>query len=362
MFIISIWMERSKYSIGAGLKTGHGVNEFNGESMKGNGAKVTVGENRLASYIYRRLVLSKGPARRVWSAARDACIRYGDDPCCSMEVHGTVLRIPTSHPLPLYLSKHPEYDRILGRLGEFVRARHGNLRAIDVGANIGDSIAAMRGDSSDVIVAIEANPGYFQYLESNWGDTQGVDLYGLYCTAHDASGKYEVHEYSGTACITESAGGQQMNARSLDSIVEEHAGCRPVNLIKIDTDGHDHEVIAGAVKTIKEHKPAVLFECEAFSDAKYVEYIMGSIKLFKDAGYGQMLVYDNYGYLVKRQDLSDQDGLKALLFYQLIDGVRYYDLLMMGQEDIEIFYRSEQEYYIKGMSRPALSQAARDAM
>lgn len=338
------------------------MSEASGDSMNKKTGRCRVGESSLASYIYRRMLESSGLAGRMWSMARDICIRYGNDPPCSMEVHGKTLRLPISHPLPLYLRRHPEYDRILCRLGSFIRKKYGKLRAIDVGANIGDSIAALVGDPSDVIVGVEANPGYYEYLECNWSGREGVDLYRLYCSARDASGKYEVHEYSGSACIIESSDGQEMNARSLDSIVEENPGYRPVNLIKIDTDGHDHEVIAGARNTIEQHMPAVLFECEAFSDSRYVGYILDSVNLFRQAGYDHMLVYDNYGYLIKRQDLSDQQGLKSLLFYQLTGGVRYYDLLMMDRGDMEFFYKAEQEYYIGRMSRSVLNKAARKAM
>ena len=36
---------------------------------------------------------------------------------------------------------------------------------------------------------------------------------------------------------------------------------RPVDLIKIDVEGLEMSVLRGGIKTIKQHKPRILFEC-----------------------------------------------------------------------------------------------------
>lgn len=48
---------------------------------------------------------------------------------------------------------------------------------------------------------------------------------------------------------------------TLDAWLAEDAG-PPPSLIKIDVEGHESAVFAGAEKTLREHRPALLFECE----------------------------------------------------------------------------------------------------
>lgn len=47
---------------------------------------------------------------------------------------------------------------------------------------------------------------------------------------------------------------------TLDIYLEEHP-CEQVGFIKCDVEGHEHEVIAGGMKTLEKHRPALLIEC-----------------------------------------------------------------------------------------------------
>ncbi|HYM71712.1 MAG TPA: FkbM family methyltransferase, partial [Stellaceae bacterium] len=55
------------------------------------------------------------------------------------------------------------------------------------------------------------------------------------------------------------AGGIAVPLRALDSLVAEHALDR-LDLVKIDVEGHEAAVLAGATRTLKRLRPALIFE------------------------------------------------------------------------------------------------------
>jgi hypothetical protein len=132
------------------------------------------------------------------------------------------------------------------------------------------------------------------------------------------------------------------------------------NVIKIDTDGHDFEVIKGAKRTIAEKLPAVLFECDVFENTNFVEDCLDTLHFFKECGYNYFIVYDNFGALIGRFPLSNLSSFKNLLFYKLISSTFYYfDILVMIDDDLNEFYRMEIDYFIKSIKNEALRNRSR---
>ena len=265
-----------------------------------------------------------------------------------MPIHGRSMQINLSHGLPIYQAYHPYYDSLPGRLGHFLRSRHGALVGVDVGANIGDSVAAFLGGKNhprDCFIAVEPNPKFFAILRRNWAHDSRVLPVSLLCSAGSQQGSFSILEKNGTASIVESGSGTVMEAQPLDHIVAANPTFGTANLIKIDTDGHDFEVLAGAAATIARNRPAVLFECDVFGRTDYTLAVLRTLDNFAAAGYSSYLVYDNLGFLLGRHSLQNHAAIKALLFYQLTSQGRYFDLLAMAEPDLADFHASEVRFF-----------------
>ncbi len=299
----------------------------------------------IASFVFRRVVASKGLAGRGWSLARRLLIRWRDDPTCTMPVHGRSLRINLSHGLPIYQARHPFYDSLPRRLGEFLRSRHRALTCVDVGANVGDSVAAFIGSADDRFLAVEPNPKFFRILQANWSNDDRVTPMETICSSGRQSGSFTIVEKNGTASIVEGEGGADMVQQPLDDLVAANPAFAATNLIKVDTDGHDFEVLAGAARTIAANRPAVLFECDVFGRSDYTECVLRTLEMFRGAGYRHCLVYDNFGFLLGRHALDDHPAIRALLFYQLTSEFHYFDLLVMTEPDLTDFQADEVRFF-----------------
>jgi FkbM family methyltransferase len=313
---------------------------------------------QVTSLVYRNCLSSRGVARKVWSLARKTMIKWMGDPVCSLPIHGRDLKLPLSHCLPSYLKKYPFYDRLPGRICDFAHATDGLLNCIDVGANIGDTIASFRKSDRDVFLAIEPNPKFHKLLRANWGSDQNVTIVTDLCSSKSDEDPWEIREQNGTASVVRNDRGTMMRRRTLDDILLTVPASSSANVLKIDTDGHDFDVLQGAEQFLSRNRPAVLFECDAPESETYVEDCLSALRSLERCGYNGFLLYDNYGCLMGRHALADLAAFRDLLFFQLTSSFYYFDILVMRDEHLVSFHKSEVEYFCRHMSNPAQQRTA----
>ena len=315
----------------------------------------------IATIVYKQyLAHSKGIRKRIWFYVREALIKLLNDPICSLPIHGRSLKLPLSHLLPDFLRLHPFYDQLPQRISEFIHQKQGHLSCIDVGANIGDTIAAFYKKDTDTFLAIEPNPKFNKLLAENWGWNKNIILVSDICSSDSCESTFTIQEKEGTASVLQTENGLKMCKRSLDEIVNAYPSMANANVIKIDTDGHDFEVIAGANRLLSQNLPAVLFECQPSENTtNYVEDCLSALNFFKETGYNYFLVYDNFGHLMGRYSLSDLSPFKNLLFFQLTRPFLYqFDILVMKDEDVFQFYQEETVYFVDKLPYKSLRRTA----
>jgi len=313
---------------------------------------------RLATVVYRKM-LSGGPiGGRLFAAARALMISAFGDPPCVMRVHGRLLRMPLSHALPFYAARNPLYDTLPGRLCAFLRESRSAMCIVDIGANVGDSIAACGAEADDRVLAVEPNHCFARFLRDNWPDAQQVRLCDVFCSSTAGEGDFVIEQHAGTASIRPSAGGVRMRQMPLDSIVEHLTDFARPDFLKIDTDGHDFEVLSGAMGMLARCRPAVLFECDVFGRVDYTMAVHATLNAIADCGYHRFLAYDHLGHLIGAFPLRGGGGFDHLLFHQLVAGRSYFDLLVLREGDFDAFVRREVEFFAQRCVSAPLRAAA----
>ena len=94
------------------------------------------------------------------------------------------------------------------------------------------------------------------------------------------SGNSERHDTHGG--VLQSA--ENASSISVDNYVRDHNLDR-VDLIKIDTDGHEYEVLNGALETINKLKPLIIFEIGQYMVLERNLSFQQYYQLFEEAGY-----------------------------------------------------------------------------
>ena len=261
------------------------------------------------------------------------------NPIIEQEVAGFSLSMPFSHILPFYLKNFPYYSRNLVRLANYTFQKFDDLKLIDVGANIGDTIALLREELHFPILAVEGDPYYFDLLERNairFSDTVLVNSYlGEFCeelniasTKDRGTGRLKVAEDSIS----------KVRIKALDEVIEENLQFQDSKILKIDTDGFDFKILRGATSFLAKSKPLVFFEYDPFllsnsgDDAKEV------FQFLLDLGYENILLYDNFGELMLSTYLGNQQLITEINSYLLGRMSQlYFDICVFHGDDNDLF-------------------------
>ena len=173
--------------------------------------------------------------------------------------------------------------------------------AIDVGANVGvhSLVMASRGAT---VLAIEPNPIVYRRLLSNI-DLNGFtniraqniaisDSPGELCFSFPASD--ETNQGSGAVM---SGGNTRVPAVTLDRLVEIE-GLDRVDFLKIDVEGWEPAVLAGAEQVVAKHRPLLVFEHNAYHWRRTGGDITAVLGALRAWGYSEFYtVHDRRGLI-----------------------------------------------------------------
>ena len=167
-----------------------------------------------------------------------------------------------------------EFERPLPEL--FFRAvRRSTGLVVDVGANTGlYTLLAVAASSRNRVVAFEPVPEVFEFLRRNVEDNDVAERVRLIrCAAGDRNGRADLYLPAGGHGLVETSASLrpdfasshadrlEVPTRTLDRVLFRPSLVgRRVSVIKIDAEGHDAAVIAGASRTIRWCRPVIFVE------------------------------------------------------------------------------------------------------
>src|SRR2546430_10062937 len=125
-----------------------------------------------AQWILDRMLglKSTGLLAKIWLRLLDALRRRlisRHDPLIKFNLMGASMLAPLSHDLPFIHSLQPHYSTNVARIASALAERYPDLTCIDVGANVGDTVIALRKQTKFPILCVEPNDRYFAILQHN---------------------------------------------------------------------------------------------------------------------------------------------------------------------------------------------------
>lgn len=252
---------------------------------------------------------------------------------------GISLIVPVNHMLDVYKSRNVFYDHFLPILCHEIFKFNKEGKIIDIGANVGDTVASIRAAGVDSeIIAIEASTYFFSLMKKNI--SASPNYYGktrlIHAFVGDPNKSLKLTYTSGTAGASESSESDvsKSNVMALDQIDDGN-----VSLIKIDTDGYDGNILLSGLDYIRTKKPILWAETlipdmGAFS--QWSDFLQGIVG-FYDCFY----LFDNTGRPVISGVLDQSSAtlllsmLRASLVQKSLENVAighvatpYYDLAL----------------------------------
>lgn len=254
-------------------------------------------------------------------------------------VGGFPLKMNADHVLPRILQKNPNYSANLPRLAARAREKHPRLAVLDVGANIGDGVALIRGKVQCPIICIEGDPFYFSLLQENLKQFAETWAYNLFLGERTEGVAGVIRKSEGTLRIA-AAGAESgtIQTTTLDAFFSRHPEYENVKLIKTDTDGYDLKILRGGMKFIERNRPVLFLEY----DREYLEATgddgLSTLKQLRGLGYEDILFYDNSGRFLVRTTLEAEDTVTDLHDYIFAKRAPfpYYDVCLFHRDDRDV--------------------------
>jgi FkbM family methyltransferase len=289
------------------------------------------------------------------SAARKVQLRL-HDPLVTYQIGQIALHLPLSHQLPYYRRTFPQYSSSIGRIGAAVEEKYPDLTLIDVGANVGDTVAIARQAAHYPILCVEGSTVYLPLLYRNVNHLGDVEIEAAFVGGTSGPVAASLRMAGGTAHLA--MGGSDegtISLSSLEEIVRRHPRFASAKLMKSDTDGMDCQIIAGAADYLAAVRPALFFEYDPDLTARAGATAIRVFDVLDAAGYRYALVYENTGGLMLLLDLHDKRLLSDLdAFFSgrngrggLLDG-RYADICAFHETDSDLafaLHKSEGEFF-----------------
>lgn len=260
------------------------------------------------------------------------------DPLVQYDLDGRKMLLPLSHNLPLARKQCPDYSTNLGRIAAAIAAHYPEASAIDIGANIGDSVAIIKAQCSMPLLSIEADPKFQRIFELNSG-ALGSDVYLVSGFVASNTGPLPgaFQSADGTSRLAINDERSLIEAKSLPDILADFPRFRRANLLKIDTDGFDIPILRGALPFLNDVKPVLFFEYDPYYLTLNGEDGLKALQELRQVGYSTALVYDNFGDLMLTAELQDTATFEDLhAYFSGRKAQRFMDLCLFSEKDIEI--------------------------
>lgn len=213
-------------------------------------------------------------------------------------VGNSTIILPPDHLLPAHQNSYKQYDRFLPHL---VKHLEDDSIVIDVGANVGDTVAAMVATNDKLrYVCVEADDEFFDYLIRNTKrlglDNPDAVIESYKCLVGLSVKDVKLLGVGGTKHAEMSDDAEALTSKPLDELISE-IDRGSIGLIKSDVDGYDYDVIDSAEKSISESNCLLYFECQYENEDQFDGY-MNCFNRIGALGYDRFAIFDNFGGLV----------------------------------------------------------------
>jgi FkbM family methyltransferase len=256
------------------------------------------------------------------------------DPPVTFSLSAYNLNLLLSHELPFYRRHFPDYAANLGRVSFYARQKYPDLTMIDVGANIGDSVAIVRSYGDIPVLCLEGEPRFFRLLKENTHKLPAVEIEQTFIGAPgDQISSIDANGGNAQVLLGQTPG--LTSICTLGEALERHPRFSTAKLLKIDAEGFDCRIIASNAYLLKQTKPILFFEYYPKCAELIGQKAFPVFTMLSSSGYSMVLIYQNLGRYFISLTLDQLEALQDLHHF-ISDLGGYFDVVAFHDEDLEI--------------------------
>ena len=250
------------------------------------------------------------------------------------------LVVPSINPLIYTYSTQKDFASEIARIASCIRKKYPAMQVVDVGANIGDTMAILKGVDDIPVISIEGDAFSFSYLEKNSRQFKNVHLVNQYLG--EKAGELQVNlDKAGwnTTLVPDSRATNKVDLKTLDEVLaSQFPGFTNIKLLKIDTEGFDTIILRGADNLLRTARPLIYLEYNRDNMQAIKEDGLSTILQLRQKGYNRILFFDDRGRYILTTDLANTELISQL--HRYADGknglIYYYNLCIVPQGDEDI--------------------------
>lgn len=251
-----------------------------------------------------------------------------------------LLEMPGNNPQISTYKYDPGANSQLGRLSVCVATKYPTLSVLDVGANVGDTIAIIKSAIELPVIGIEGDDFAFEFLKRNTMSLKNVTLIKTFLGEKIESKKVSM-EKSGwnTTLIPNEDNGETIHLKTLDEVLaEEHLQNKTLKLLKIDCEGFDTIILRGSAKLIREKRPVIYFEYNRTNMDAIGEDGLSTLLTLSAVGYRNVIFFDNKGRFIMNAPIDQEGIITDLHRYAQADNscIAYYDICLFHEDDTDL--------------------------
>lgn len=269
-----------------------------------------------------------------------------------VEVGKFIIRMPGNNIQIVNYRQYPELNFQLGRLSKIIAEKYKAMTVIDVGANVGDTIAILRSFIDLPVIGIEGDPVSFEYLKKNVSQFSDVQILNTFLGETSGNIKATLDKSGwNTTIIPIDEGGTDISIITLDEVLDkENILASDIKLLKTDVEGYDTIVLRGATETIRKHKPVLFLEYNRENMEAIGEKGLPFLLSLEEYGYSRIGFFDHKGKLLIVTAAKNKEEISYLHNYALGKNnlLGYYDICAFHGADDDIaglFFKAEVELH-----------------
>ena len=223
------------------------------------------------------------------------------------EIDGFVLDMGKNHLLSDYQEDCPMFSRFipyLGGLAEEIRGEHGVI--VDLGANVGDTVAALIKHTNAAVLCIEPTNEYYHLLNKNLFVMNAEErVHTIQAFISNKKKNYQSIVSGGGTAVQQESSQSTIPTFSLPEVfVQCDIALDQIALIKTSTSGNDAGAVLSLGDSLREMKPIFYIETDmsmtvdrAVLDSQLDAYLQMDDYLAAH-DYEVCFIFDNFGNLL----------------------------------------------------------------
>jgi FkbM family methyltransferase len=258
-----------------------------------------------------------------------------------VKVGNFYIDMPGNNPQISNYKYEPDVNSQLARLSAGIAAKYPGLTVLDIGANVGDTIAVIKTAIDIPVIGIEGDDISFRFLQQNTKQFRDVTIIKQFLGDKSQTLNVELEKggWNTTLVPTASETGHQLMLQTLDEVLEQQQlSDRNIKLLKIDTEGFDTIIIRGATGLLQNQKPVIYFEYNKTNMDAIGEDGLSTLLSLEKYGYHSLVFFDNRGRYMLTTPISQHELIRQLHFYadETNSEIAYYDICLFHDSDLDL--------------------------